>query len=168
MRPYLKATQDLTLPEVTELYKRENRATIKIHLQIIKLSLEGKTCYQIAQIVDYHVKWVREIVKRYNKDGIDGIADKREQNGGHRFLLNEDERKELSHVLTDEKPEDGGLWTGPKVTRWIERKIGKKIHIGTGWDYLQHLGFSLRIPRPTNKKADPVKQEDFKKNSLRK
>jgi transposase len=167
MAKTLKPAPHFSLPEVEKQYKNEKEATIKTHWQIIYLRLKGKKVEEIAETVSYTPGWVREIIRRYNKEGKRGLEDKRIHNGGNRYLLDEKQRARLLHTLKEEKPKDGGLWTGPKVTAWIEEEIGKKIRPATGWDYLTRLGFSIHVPRPFHARADLKAQEEFKKNCLK-
>lgn len=157
----------LSLPEVEMQYKKEKEAVVKTHWQIICLRLKGKRVEEIGETVGYTSGWVREIIRRYNRDGEKGLRDGRADNGGHRSLLDEEQRIHLLQTLKKETPADGGLWTGPKVAAWIEEEIGRKIRLATGWDYLTRLGFSIRLPRPTHVRADKQAQERFKKNSPR-
>ncbi len=62
-------------------------------------------------------------------------------------------------------PVDGGLWSGPKVALWMQAKIGRPVNGRRGWDYLQRLGYSARVPRPQHAKADEAEQEVFKKTA---
>ncbi|NCS26814.1 MAG: winged helix-turn-helix domain-containing protein, partial [Microcystis aeruginosa BS13-02] len=64
-----------------------------------------------------------------------------------------------------ERPADGGIWTGPKVARWIEKETGReKVWNQRGWDYLKKSRYSCQKPRAKHKKGDPVEQEKFKQN----
>jgi hypothetical protein len=63
------------------------------------------------------------------------------------------------------RPEDGGIWTGPKVARWIEKETGReKVWNQRGWDYLKKLKYSWQSPRPKHKKGCEEKQREFKEN----
>jgi len=101
-------------------------------------------------------------VRRYNQHGPQALTDQRKQNTGAPALLSSGQKKQLLQLL-EQAPPDGGLWTGPKVAHWISGQIERKIHTQPGWDYLKHLGFSLHIPRPRHHKADPERQEAFKR-----
>lgn len=164
MAKILTTAPHLSLLEVEQRYRQEQDATFNKHWQIIRLMLKGQKALQVAESLGFTSGWVREIIRRYNGQGADGLRDKRKDNGGHRALLSPDQQKELLRVIKEEEPVDGGLWTGPKVASWIEKTIGKKIRKNTGWDYLVRLGFSLKVARPRHLKASQEKQEEFKKN----
>lgn len=119
---------------------------------------------QVADVIGRSPDWVRKLARRYNKEGVKGLIDKRKRNG-NRKILNKKEQKHLKAALT-ERPVDGGLWTGPKVANWMSEKLGRKVSAVTGWHYLQFLGFSLKVPRPRHTDtASPAQQRTFKKNS---
>jgi len=41
-------------------------------------------------------------------------------------------------------PDDGGLWTGPKIARWLAKFHGVQgIHDQRGWDALIAIGYSI-------------------------
>ena len=79
-------------------------------------------------------------------------------------LLSAAQQEELAHAL-QEPPEDGGLWSGPKVAQWMQRTLGREIAAQRGWDSLQRMGYSSRVPRPQHAKADEDIQQAFKKTA---
>jgi hypothetical protein len=51
-------------------------------------------------------------------------------------------------------PDDGGLWTGPKIARWLARFHGvKAVHDQRGWDALIAVDYSIQQPRPRHPEA---------------
>ncbi len=53
-------------------------------------------------------------------------GDRRQNNPGAEPLLNDVELAQLWQALQS-KPEDGGLWNGPKVAAWISELLGRKV-----------------------------------------
>ncbi|WP_020473608.1 winged helix-turn-helix domain-containing protein, partial [Zavarzinella formosa] len=43
-------------------------------------------------------------------------------------------------------PPDGGLWSGPKLARYVRDQWGIEVVPQTGWQWLVRLGFRLRLP----------------------
>lgn len=119
-------------------------------------------------MVGYSQKWVREITRRYESDGVEGLGDRRHANPGakERALLDEEGQARLRQALVEEAPPGGGMWSGPKVARWIEQKTDiQKVHNQRGWEYLRKVGYSPQVPRPSNAKgADSQEREAFKKS----
>ena len=82
--------------------------------------------------------YAKEIVARYNNSGEEGVKNQRnkerQQIGGKKALLKEEQILKLKKAL-ESRPSDGGIWTGPKVARWIEKETGvEKVWNQRGWD----------------------------------
>ncbi len=153
----------LSLPEVEMQLKQTKEVVENTHWQIIRLMLKGKRAGEVAEILNLTVGWVREIVRRYNKDGPPGLTNKRANNGGNRSVLNESQKKELASTLENQRPLDGGLWTSKKVCTWIKEKTNQDISVTAAWKYFKRLGFSVRVLRLRHIKANTLEQEEFKK-----
>src|SRR4051812_43650801 len=65
-----------------------------------------------------------------------------------------------------EPPPDGGLWTGPKVARWMAGELGLAAVLPQrGWEALKAIGWSVQKPRPRHPaSATPEEREAFKKS----
>ena len=117
-----------------------------------------------AEAIGYNYDYARDIVKKYNAQGESSVVNGRKRPIGiaHNALLNQEQLLELKEALKS-PPEDQGIWTGPKVARWIEKKTGiEKVWNQRGWDYLKKCRYSRQIPRRRHRKADPEAQEEFK------
>jgi len=148
-------------------YRKAKDPVERSHWQIIWLLAEGKTAQQIAEVTGYSYDWIRCIVHRYNQGGPQALGDHRHSNPGGTFILSSEQQAQLQQGL-DEPPADGGLWTGPKVAHWIQRRTERKVHPQRGWEYLKRLNYSKRVLRPRHAKADAAAQEAFKKTFLSK
>jgi hypothetical protein len=63
-------------------------------------------------------------------------------------------------------PDDGGLWTGPKIARWLAAYHGlKSVHDQRGWDALMAIGYSIQQPRPRHPQAASEKDRTRLKKS---
>lgn len=139
MAKRVKVKTELTADELRERYRKASEAVERTHWHILWLIKEGHTPEEVAQQVGYTARWVRTIVGRYNCQGVQGINNHRLGLPGAKPLLSPEQQKELSEAL-QERPDDGGLWSGPKVALWIQDKIGRPVDPRRGWDYLQRLG----------------------------
>jgi len=152
------------------LYRKATDAVLRTHLLMAwRISL-GDPIREVARMVGYSEKWTREIARRYESEGVEGLGDRRHANPGarERALLDEEGQAELRTALLEGSPPGGGMWSGPKVARWIEEKTGteKKVHAQRGWEYLRKAGHTPQIPRPSNaRSADASEREAFKKGS---
>ena len=150
------------------LYRKASDAVLRTHLLMVwRISL-GDSVEEVARMVGYSGKWVREIQRRYESGGVDALGDRRHGNPGakERALLDETGEEELLEALSG-APAGGGMWSGPKVARWIKERNGlEKVHVQRGFEYLRKVGMSPQVPRPSNAKgADPSEREAFKKVS---
>jgi transposase len=154
-----------------DLYRKASDPVLRTHLLMVWRMSRGDSIREVAGMVGYSEKWVREIARRYESEGVDGLGDRRHGNPGarHRALLDEEGQAELREALLEGSPPaalGGGMWSGPKVARWIEQKIGiEKVHAQRGWEYLRKVGHSPQVPRPSNAQgADSEEREAFKKS----
>jgi transposase len=107
---------------------------------------------QAAAQVGLTAVWARALLKRWNAAGPDGLTDRRAGTCGGRSKLTTDQQIDLWAAL-QQPPPDGGLWTGPKVARYVRDRWGVSVCKQTGWGWMRGLGFSLQVPRPCHPKA---------------
>jgi transposase len=104
---------------------------------------QGWSAKDSALAVGLNYDYARRFIRKYNEMGEVAVQNQRNKNsrkkGGSQSLLNPEQLNRLKEALK-EKPVDGGVWTGPKVARWIEKETGReKIYNQRGWDYLQKI-----------------------------
>ena len=125
-----------------------------------------RTPAQVADLVGLSVITTRDVLKRWNEHGPDGLTDGRKGNGSP-SKLDDAQRAQLLMALK-KRPPDGGLWSGPKVAAFVRTKWNVEICPQTGWKWLVDLGFTLQVPRPSHPQAaDPAAQKRWKKTSAR-
>ncbi len=162
MAPSLEVASHLSVRQLFERYRDCQDAKIKPHWQALWLRAKGLTAAEVGEAVGYKPDWVRQLVRRFNAGGPDAIRNNLKDNGRQAFL-NDAQRAELFEALKGPPP-DGGLWSGPKVARWVAEKTGRKsVCPQTGWEYLVALGFTLQNPRPRHVKARPDGRRWLKK-----
>lgn len=117
-----------------------------------------------AESVGVSYSYARKVVYAYNQGGAEAIKNRRRgRQMSSRALLSVAQQAELDPALQAPAP-DGGLWSGPKVARWIAQRTGREhVHPQRGWDYLQRLNYSGQHPRPRHVHADADAQAAFKK-----
>ena len=109
-------------------------------------------------------RWVGELAARYNAHGPAALGDQRRRNGRAASLLTKDVLAERVRTL----PDDGGLWSGPKVAAWMARRLGlERVHPQRGWEALKRIEWSLQAPRPRHPRAaTPEQSAAFKGGSM--
>lgn len=159
-------TTALTIEELRERYRRATDAVERTHWHIPWLMKEGHTPEEIASMLGYTARWVRMIVQYWNRAGEQSMRNHRRTLPGAPCLLTLSPQKELDQAL-EQPPADGGLWNGPKVAAWMQERLGRPVDPRRGWDYLQRLGRSSRVPRPQHEQSDEAEQAVSKKTARR-
>ncbi len=120
----------------------------------------GYTASEVAAILSFSARWVRLLVKRYNEQGPDSLGDRRQGNAAVPAILTPEALASLKERLKM-PPDDGGLWTGPKVARWLAsfRNL-KSVHDRRGWDALIAIEYSIQKPRPRHPNAAGEEDRD--------
>lgn len=154
--------------ELEHRYRKAKDPVERSHYQIVWLLSEGRTTREVCEVTGYSPGWVRQIARRYNERGMEGLGDRRHQNPGakERALLDEAGEAQLLGALMKPPPASlgGGMWSGPKVARWIAQRRGlEEVHVQRGFEYLRKLRYSPQLPRPQNASSDASEQEAFKK-----
>ena len=151
------------------LYRKATDPVLRTHLLMVWRMSLGEPLGEVAEMVGYSEKWTREIKRRYESEGVEWLGDRRHANPGakERALLDEEGQAELRAALVGGPPPDGGMWSGPKVARWIAQRTGlEKVHVQRGWEYLRKARMSPQLPRPSNASgASASEREAFKKFS---
>ena len=159
------------MKELERRYRRARDPVERSHLQIVWLLSEGRTTEEVCRVTGYSPGWVRQVARRYDERGVEGLGDRRHRNPGarERALLDEEGQAELREALEGSPPASvgGGMWSAPKVARWIAERNGlEKVHAQRGFEYLRKVGMSPQVPRPSNASgASPSEREAFKKAS---
>jgi transposase len=112
---------------------------------------EPRSPAQVAALVGLSDVTVRAVLHRWNAHGPDGLTDGREGNGSEPKLV--PRRRDALYAALQKRPPDGGVWTGPKVARYVRDRWGVAVGPVTGWRWLVTLGFTLQVPRPSHPKA---------------
>ncbi len=138
----------------------------KTHWQVLWLLTRPQqplTPAQAAQQVGLTPSWVRTVLKRWNAEGPAGLVDRRARTNGGRPKLSAEQQAALFEALQG-RPDDGGLWTGPKVAAFVRDRWGVVVRPKTGGRRLRQLGLTPQVPRPRHPKAlSPAEQQVWKR-----
>jgi transposase len=110
-----------------------------------------RTPAQVADVVGLSAVTVRAALRRWNGHGPGGVADRRKGNGADPKLTAR--RRAALYAALQKRPPDGGVWTGPKVARYVKDRWQVTVRPETGWRWLVALGFPLQVPRPAHPRA---------------
>lgn len=130
------------------------------HLVWLLLRDEALGCERAGPLVGLSDVHARALLKRWNAHGPAGLADRRKANKSP-GKLSVPQQAEVYDALHTESP-DGGLWTGPKLARYVRDRWGVEVCPETGWRWLRKLGFRLVVPRPRHPNAaGPDEQKEW-------
>jgi transposase len=155
----------MTVEDLEEQFRAAKDVVERSHCQVIWLLAKGHSTAEVAEIVALTPRWVNKLARRFEAEGATALGDRRRRNAGARPLLSAADLEALRARL-ETPPDDGGVWTGPKVARWIAARLGLvHVHAPRGWEALKKLEWSIQVPRPKNPKAAaPEDQAAFKKS----
>lgn len=160
MAQHLRVADHLSPEQLKRRYREASDPIERTHFQVLYLASVQWRSADIAEASGYSVIWVRKLVRRYNESGPEAMEDQRHFNAGQPRLLSSEQEAELERRLR-EKPQEGGLWSGPKVAAWMSEQLGRPVAAVRGWEVLRRLGYRPLRPRRRHGKADPQAQEDF-------
>jgi len=134
--------------------------------QAIKLYLKGTHILGISEIIGRSVPTIYSYINNYRENGIEGLVMKPPP--GRPSLLSEEQKQRVYNLIINQTPEEVGFraemnWTSPLVREWIRREWDIKYSDRGMRSLMYSLNLSYTRPTYTLKKADPAKQEEFKK-----
>lgn len=165
-RPQLELDGNHSVLDLKEHFRACTCAVERRRLQVVWWLLEGRSRSEVMELSAYSSYSVREVIKRYNEQGLAGLKDRRHENKGAPSLLSDEELLRLAQVVRKDYTV-GKVWNGQKVVQWLQEELGKEVYLSRAYDYLAAIGFSRQAPRPAHVKADKAEQERFKKNATR-
>ncbi len=141
------------IEELRKLCKRQRDGRLRIRLQAVVLAHQGQTAAQIAKLLGYSHRAVQQWVRRYNAEGVDGLAD-RERSGRPTKLKASQEKKLYKWLETGPKPKDGlRAWRGKDIQQYLAREFGVEYSLDGVYKLLHRLGYTNPTPRTRTRKA---------------
>ena len=124
---------------------------------------KGKSRAVAAELGNMSTDVLCEWVKRYNKDGIDGLID-RKSSGRPPKLKKTQTAKLVKTVKDGPNPEIDSVnrWRLCDLVEFILKSFGIKLVESSVWYILKREGFSTQSPRPRHPKQNPDDIPAFK------
>ena len=139
--------------ELETRYETAADPIAKSHFHALWLLCSGYEVEEVAELLSFSPRWVRQLSKRYNEGGPATLGDQRVHNGTKPTILTPEALAALKKRIKT-TPDDGGQWSGPKIARWLGKFHGlKSVHDQRGWDALVAIGYSIQQPRPRHPEA---------------
>src|SRR5215204_1854454 len=164
-RAMARVADHLSVDDLEARLRSAQDPTATRHFQVIWLLARGHTIADVAAVTSFVPRWIEQLLARYNAHGPEALGDLRRRNGGVPRVLRPALLARLRARLATPPP-DGGLWTGPKVSRWMAGELGlTAVAPQRGWEALKAIGWSVQKPRPRHPaSATPEEREAFKKS----
>jgi transposase len=158
----------LTTDELYRCYRACRPPQEKLRWRALYLISHGEYANHAARRVGRSSGWITALARRYNERGVKAVPDARGAVApGRRPRVDSAAAQALDLALRSE-PTDGGLWTAPKVARWIAERTGTSVNQSTAWRVMRRLGFTLQVPRPHHRRAATAEEQAAFKKSLAK
>lgn len=119
--------------------------------------------HQVAAMLGVSTPSVWLWLSQYNKRGPSGLS-RKGRGGRRRAFLSWDEEEAVLNSL-ETRAVEGKVLTAKQLLPVIRQEVGKEVCLGYVYALLKRHRWRKLGPRPRHVKADPEKQEEFKKNS---
>lgn len=153
-----------TPKEIKSLFNEKEDLKMGMRLYAVYQVALGKPSRQLEDFYNVSFKQILNWAHRFEEEGLAGLADR--PGRGRKPLLDEEQKKELTNVLLEKRPDEFGYnsatWTGPLLIDWIKGRFGveyKKVQI---YNIIKSLGFTFQKGKGFFPEADSKKQEEFK------
>ena len=136
----------------------------KERLLVIRNYKKGMKLRKIGEVLDIPHTKAHYWIKRYNKQGIDGLKTRKQK--GKTPLLSQKDLIKIKEYLVNNKPKAyHGIpagWNSRDVKAYIKSNYNVSYSLRHIERLLHKIGFSLIKPRPRNIKTSLEKQGEFK------
>ena len=162
----MKLTAGISQEKVRKAYDKEKNVKVKQRLFIILKAFKIKSSYKIAELADTSHTKVQRWINRFNKQGFDGLKDKKRC--GCPPKLTKSQKVELEKIL-DSPGEFRAGFNSVQIMDKIKKMFGVAYTLRHVRRLLHSMGYSRIKPRPSHVNKDPVKAKSIvkklKKNS---
>ena len=154
------------IEKFVQLSQNEKNVKQKNRYDAVLLYLEGRSRREISEVLHIPRRTVSGYISLYAEGGAEALLI-RKQPGSIKFLTDEQE-KELFHIISTCTPEEAGVgvfanWTAPLACRLVEERFQVKFSERGMRDLFYRIGLSYTRPTDTLDKADPEKQDAFRR-----
>lgn len=148
---------DKEIQQLEQLYRDTKDADVRTRCDMILLSNEGLSPPEIAYRVRFSRETVVRFIKRYDKEGIAGLADK--PRSGRPPRVTDDYATQLLAAI-EQAPRDLSLpfsnWTTANLAEYLATQTGIVMSARQVENYLKTNDYRLRRPvRTVKHKQDP-------------
>ena len=146
--------------------KNEKSVKQKNRYDVVLLYMEGYSRKKISEILHIPLRTVSYHILSYEKEGMESLLIVKQP--GAQKKLTDKQETELLSVISTQTPEEVGLgvfanWTAALACAFVKQKFGISYSSRGMLNLFDRLELSYTRPTYTLDKADPKKQEQFRK-----
>lgn len=144
--------------------RRSNESRYDHRLHGVLLVAQGMSCPEVGRLLGDAPRTVQYWVRRFEEEGLAGLVEG--ERSGRPRQLSERQVEVLNTVLRQSPSSVGltaNLWDGKSLSAFIERRYKVSLGVRQCQRMFRQFGFRLRKPRPVIARADPERQERYKK-----
>ena len=165
MKKLTIAEADIVVLGLQDEIRRSPESRYNHRIHAVLLVAQGMSCPQVGRLLGDAPRTVEYWVHRFEEEGLSGLVDL--DRPGRPSRLSDEQYREIGEVLR-KSPLDVGMgtniWDGKTLSRFIESRHGTRLGVRQCQRLFRQLGFRMRKPRPVIARADPERQEEYKKN----
>jgi transposase len=161
----MHVTAHQSIEQLQDLQDRATKPAMVLKLRAIILARRGWIAGDIAEAVGKSQRTIQQWVGDYNRQGLDGLKDRR--GGNHRHLTDAQEQQLREHLDAQANDPQGGVRHAGALIPQIEQMFGVTYSLSGLYDLLHRLGYRWLMPRPRHEKNDPATVDAFKKTPRR-
>ncbi|MBF0244585.1 MAG: IS630 family transposase [Planctomycetes bacterium] len=145
--------------------RRSDESRYDHRLHALLLVAQGMSAREASMILGDAPRTVALWVERFELEGLSGLID--EDRPGRPKRLTEEQIEDLQEIVRKDPAQNNilsAVWDGKTLSAFIRQRWGIEIGARQCQRMFRQWGFRLRKPRPQIARADPDRQEKFKKN----
>jgi len=131
--------------EIKKLLNPNDAYMVGIRLHLVYLVALGHSSRKLSELHDISFKQITNWVHRFEKEGIEGLKDKKGR--GRRSALSNEKLERIKDLILKEKPTDYGYqsekWTGPLLADWIKTEYGLMYQKAQIYNLLGKVGIAF-------------------------
>jgi transposase len=141
-------------------YLGERDGVVRSRLQALWLLRAGRTLGEVTAALGVHYRSVQRWVAWYRRGGLEPVRSRRKGGVGQTPFLSAQAREEVAREV-----EAGRFRTGQDIAAWINQAYGTRYRVGGVCSLLARLRCAPKVPRPVHPRADPARQEAWKRGA---
>ena len=155
--------ETFNIHDFKRLAKRSTNPREKIRLLAFAHIQDGKSVQEAAEAVKLNRNAIYVWLRKFKKEGLQGLKEKGGRGAKPKIPMSESEAFRNA-VLELQKGRNGGRIKGQDVLDMMKEKFGVTCTKRSAYNHLKKANLVWVSARSQHPNADPVKQEEFKKN----